>query len=75
MDRLKNCETTKLAMSRAKRASKENLDNSFKELGTTLTVHDLKKSSIKKSILMKLRKVQSNHPLKLYVPKTYQLSL
>ena len=44
---LKIVKPQKLAMSRAKCASKGNLDNSFKELGTILTVNDLKKSSRK----------------------------
>ena len=72
---LKIVKPQKLAMSRVKCASKENLDNYFKELGTILTVNDLKNHPEKISILMKLGLVQSIHPPKLYVPKTHQLSL
>ena len=39
---LKIVKPQKFAMSRAKCASKENLDNYFKELGTILTINDLK---------------------------------
>ena len=39
---LKVVKPQKLAMSRAKCASKENLDNYFKELGTILSVNDFK---------------------------------
>ena len=40
---LKIVKSQKLAMSRANSASNENLDSYFKELGTILTISDLKK--------------------------------
>ena len=42
MARLKDSKATKIAMSRAKSASKENLDTYFKELGTIFIINDFK---------------------------------
>ena len=42
MASLKDSKATKIAMSRAKSASKENLDTYFKELGTIFIINDFK---------------------------------